>query len=133
MRSRCLGATRESHRDGPGRVWRKSRNSKASTSQQAKFNPPQPGSVGEIQATFEQSVREVESCLEGMSNETARGDWRLSNGDRELFIKPRMSVMRSIMLNHWYHHRGQLSVYLRLLDVPVPVVYGPSADENPFV
>ena len=42
------------------------------------------------------------------------------------------AVLRSIMLNHWYHHRGQLSVYLRQLDVPVPSIYGPSADENPF-
>jgi hypothetical protein len=41
-------------------------------------------------------------------------------------------MLRSIMLNHWYHHRGQLSVYLRLLDVPVPAIYGRSADENPF-
>ena len=41
-------------------------------------------------------------------------------------------VVRMIMLNHWYHHRGQLSVYLRLLGVPVPSIYGPSADENPF-
>jgi predicted dithiol-disulfide oxidoreductase (DUF899 family)/uncharacterized damage-inducible protein DinB len=100
---------------------------------QAKFDPPQPASVEEVLATFEQSVREVESCLSGMTDETAHSNWRLSNGDRELFTKPRVSVMRSIMLNHWYHHRGQLSVYLRLLDVPVPVVYGPSADENPFV
>ena len=45
---------------------------------------------------------------------------------------PRVALLRSIMLNHWYHHRGQLSVYLRLLDVPVPVVYGRTADENPF-
>ena len=42
------------------------------------------------------------------------------------------AVLRTTMLNHWYHHRGQLSAYLRLLDVPVPVVYGPTADENPF-
>ena len=44
----------------------------------------------------------------------------------------RAALLRSIMLNHWYHHRGQLSVYLRLIDVPVPSIYGPSADENPF-
>ena len=52
--------------------------------------------------------------------------------DKEVFCKPRIGVMRSIMLNHWYHHRGQLSVYLRLLDVPVPIIYGRSADESPF-
>jgi uncharacterized damage-inducible protein DinB len=67
-----------------------------------------------------------------MKDETARGAWRLSAGDREIFTKPRVSVVRSIMMNHWYHHRGQLSVYLRLLEVPVPVIYGRSADENPF-
>jgi uncharacterized damage-inducible protein DinB len=45
---------------------------------------------------------------------------------------PRGAMVRSLMLNHWYHHRGQLTVYLRLLGVPLPSVYGPSADENPF-
>jgi uncharacterized damage-inducible protein DinB len=45
---------------------------------------------------------------------------------------PRIAFLRSILMNHTYHHRGQLSVYLRVLDVPVPSIYGPSADENPF-
>jgi uncharacterized damage-inducible protein DinB len=45
---------------------------------------------------------------------------------------PRAGMVRAIMLNHWYHHRGRLAVYLRLLDEPVPSIYGPSADENPF-
>ena len=45
---------------------------------------------------------------------------------------PRVAVVRAIMLNHWYHHRGQLLVYLRLHNVPLPSVYGPTADENPF-
>jgi uncharacterized damage-inducible protein DinB len=49
-----------------------------------------------------------------------------------LFEMPKGALVRTIALNHWYHHRGQLSVYLRLLDVPVPSIYGPSADENPF-
>ena len=56
----------------------------------------------------------------------------LMQGDRELFAVPRISMLRSVMLNHWYHHRGQLTVYLRALGVPVPSIYGPSADENPF-
>ena len=51
---------------------------------------------------------------------------------REIFTVPRIAALRSVMLNHWYHHRGQLSMYLRQLDVPVPSIYGPSADENPF-
>jgi uncharacterized damage-inducible protein DinB len=53
-------------------------------------------------------------------------------GAKEVMSMPRAALLRSIMLNHWYHHRGQLSVYLRLLDVPLPSIYGPSADENPF-
>ena len=54
------------------------------------------------------------------------------SGGREVLAMPRAAFARAIMLNHWYHHRGQLLVYLRLLDVPVPSVYGPTADENPF-
>jgi predicted dithiol-disulfide oxidoreductase (DUF899 family)/uncharacterized damage-inducible protein DinB len=99
---------------------------------QANFEPPQPASVEEIQATLEESIRDAESVLKATSDDAARASWRLTLGDREIFTKPRIGVMRSIMLNHWYHHRGQLSVYLRLLDIPVPVIYGRSADENPF-
>jgi len=49
-----------------------------------------------------------------------------------LMSVPRVGFLRAIMLNHIYHHRGQLSTYIKLLDVPVPSIYGPSADENPF-
>ncbi len=99
---------------------------------QANFVPPQPSGMAEIQAAFEQSVREVEDYLQGMSDQKAQGSWRLMLKDKEISCTPRINVLRSIMLNHWYHHRGQLSVYLRLLDVPVPVIYGRSADESPF-
>jgi uncharacterized damage-inducible protein DinB len=67
-----------------------------------------------------------------LTEQSAKANWKLMFNEKELFSKPRLNVLRSIMLNHWYHHRGQLSVYLRLLDVPVPVIYGRSADENPF-
>jgi uncharacterized damage-inducible protein DinB len=99
---------------------------------QANFNPPIPNDMKEIQAALEQSVRAAEECLSGMSEKTAMGNWRLMVHGKEAFTQPRVAVLRSIMLNHLYHHRGQLSVYLRLLDVPVPVIYGRSADENPF-
>ena len=98
----------------------------------ANFNPPGPSDVKEIHAAFEQSVRSAEDCLCNMSEQKALGKWRLVVRGKEAFALPRTGVLRSIMLNHWYHHRGQLSVYLRLLDVPVPVIYGRSADENPF-
>jgi uncharacterized damage-inducible protein DinB len=99
---------------------------------QRNFEPPQPKSLSEIQTAFEESVREAESCMKGMTDETAQSSWRLMLGDKQILQKSRVAAMRSIMLNHWYHHRGQLSAYLRLLDVPVPVIYGRSADENPF-
>ena len=98
----------------------------------ANFNPPAPKNVEEIQSALNDSVRAAEECIGGMSEQKARGSWRLLVHGKEASSRPRVEMLRSIMLNHWYHHRGQLSVYLRLLDVPVPVIYGPSADENPF-
>jgi uncharacterized damage-inducible protein DinB len=99
---------------------------------QANFTPPQPKDAAEIQTAFEQSVHSAEDYLGSMTENFASATWRLTMRGNELFSKPRIGVVRSIMLNHWYHHRGQLSVYLRLLDVPVPVICGRSADENPF-
>ena len=99
---------------------------------QANFEPPAPNDLKEIHAALDQSVRSTDEFLSGMSEKAARGTWRLTLRGKEVFNKPRVGVLRSIMLNHWYHHRGQLSVYLRLLEVPVPVIYGRSADENPF-
>jgi uncharacterized damage-inducible protein DinB len=59
--------------------------------------------------------------------------WKMLAGGKEIMAMPVGAMLRSVMLNHWYHHRGQLTVYLRELNVPVPSIYGPSADENPFV
>ena len=99
---------------------------------QANFDPAVPSDAKQIHNVFDQSVRSAEDCLSGMSDQMALGKWRLVIGGKEISSTPRIGMLRSIMLNHWYHHRGQLSVYLRLLDVPVPVTYGPSADESPF-
>jgi predicted dithiol-disulfide oxidoreductase (DUF899 family)/uncharacterized damage-inducible protein DinB len=98
----------------------------------ANFVPPQPKDKEEILTAFDANVREGEARLRSLSEEKALQSWTLRFGDREVFTVPRVGVVRSIMLNHWYHHRGQLSVYLRLLEVPVPVSYGRTADENPF-
>lgn len=95
--------------------------------------PPAPPTSGEeICATFDKNVRAAEEALRNVSDETARADFRFVFRGKEIFRKPRVAVLRTTLLNHIYHHRGQLSVYLRLLDVPVPSVYGPTADENPF-
>jgi uncharacterized damage-inducible protein DinB len=99
---------------------------------QGNFEPPSPKSVDEILGAYEQSVAEAEQCLKATTEQRAQASWRLMKKDREIFRRPRVEILRSIMLNHWYHHRGQLSVYLRLLDVPLPVIYGRSADEDPF-
>jgi uncharacterized damage-inducible protein DinB len=67
-----------------------------------------------------------------MDDTTVNGMWRMKRNGHDVVAMPRAALLRSIMLNHWYHHRGQLSVYLRELGVPIPSIYGPSADENPF-
>jgi uncharacterized damage-inducible protein DinB len=90
------------------------------------------GSRDELLATFEASVAAAKEFLTGLDEASANATWRLTFGDREVFAVPRLGVMRTMCFNHWYHHRGELVVYLRLLDVPVPIVYGRSADENPF-
>jgi uncharacterized damage-inducible protein DinB len=83
-------------------------------------------------ATLDASVAAAREFLAGLDETRANAIWRLTFGDREIFAIPRLAVMRTMCFNHWYHHRGELVVYLRLLDVPVPIVYGRSADENPF-
>jgi uncharacterized damage-inducible protein DinB len=89
-------------------------------------------STSAILATFDQSVGAMKSALTDLDDAKAGATWRMTFGEREVFARPRVGVMRTMCLNHMIHHRGELVVYLRLLDVPVPVVYGRSADENPF-
>ena len=96
------------------------------------FVQPQATSAGDLVPTLEQSVATARTLLGGMDDQAMHATWRIMNGDHEVMALPRIAFLRSVMLNHWYHHRGQLSVYLRLLNVPVPSIYGPSADENPF-
>lgn len=89
-------------------------------------------SVSAILATFDESAAAMNAALSNLDDARATAAWRLSFGERQIFVLPRISVMRMMCLNHMIHHRGELVVYLRLLDVPVPVVYGRSADENPW-
>ena len=98
----------------------------------AKFNPPQPKTTEEILTTFETSLAGAKQILTNLDEQKATDSWKLSHGEKEIFTIPRIGVARSMLLNHWYHHRGQLTVYLRLLNVPLPVTYGRSADTNPF-
>ena len=83
-------------------------------------------------ASLDASVAAARDALARLDATTAAATWRLTFGERELLAAPRIGVMRTIGLNHWYHHRGELVVYLRLLGVPVPMIYGRSADESPL-
>lgn len=91
-----------------------------------------PASRQEILTALETSLGEATRMLSPMSDAQLAERWSVRANGAEVMAMPRLQFLRSILLNHWYHHRGQLSVYLRLLDVPVPAIYGPSADENPF-
>ncbi|MEO6815446.1 MAG: DinB family protein [Edaphobacter sp.] len=91
---------------------------------------PEPSSVQEILDTLEQSIVTVRSVLLQFDDDSMRETWHLMRGDQELLAIPRAQFLREIMLNHWYQHRGQFSVYLRLLNVAVPASWGPSADET---
>jgi uncharacterized damage-inducible protein DinB len=93
---------------------------------------PQPDSKKEILEAFSQSTATAMETLKKLNDSQLMAIWTLTKGGKVLLSVPRIGVIRSILMNHFYHHRGQLSVYLRLLDVPVPSIYGPSADENPF-
>jgi uncharacterized damage-inducible protein DinB len=93
---------------------------------------PAPGSTADILAAHDKSVKTMKDVIGQLGDGGLMKDWKATSGDQTIFAMPKVALIRAIALNHWYHHRGQLSVYLRLLDVPVPSIYGPSADENPF-
>jgi uncharacterized damage-inducible protein DinB len=96
--------------------------------------PPatQPKSRGEILEMLNTSVAKANKLLGPMSDLELMTEWRAVRGGRVVFALSKIALLRAILLNHIYHHRGQLSVYLRLLDAKVPATYGNSADENPF-
>lgn len=93
--------------------------------------PSQPTSVSGILRTFDESIRTVGQTLPRFDDANMHETWRMLRGETEIFAMPRGQFLRAIMLNHWYQHRGQFGVYLRLLNVAVPSTWGPSADERP--
>jgi uncharacterized damage-inducible protein DinB len=99
----------------------------------ANFEGPSAESKDQLITTLDKGVAEAKNILSELTEERAFAPWTMRSGEREMFTIPRIGVARNILLNHLYHHRGQLTVYLRLLNVPLPVVYGRTADENPFV
>jgi uncharacterized damage-inducible protein DinB len=93
---------------------------------------PSPRDAAELIDTFDRSIASLRDVLARLDDEAANAPWRLTFGSREIASWSRATLLRTMGFNHWYHHRGEIVVYLRLLGVPVPVVYGRSADENPF-
>ena len=94
--------------------------------------PPSPDektSRGEILTAFDGNVKEARAWIDKTDGEL-NARWTLKRGTQEMFSLPRIAAFRSFVLSHLIHHRGQLSVYLRLNDIPVPAIYGPSADEG---
>lgn len=93
---------------------------------------PTPATVAEIVDEFDASVTRACDLLAGWGDPGLDASWTMMIGGEPVLVMPRKGMARSLILNHLYHHRGQLTVYLRLLDVPLPPIYGPTADESPF-
>ena len=89
-------------------------------------------SRAQILEAFAESLKKAKEIVNSTDDARAMAEWKLTKGDTTLWAVPRIGFWRSILLNHNYHHRGQLSTYLRELDVELPSIYGPSADTNPF-
>lgn len=96
------------------------------------FVQAEAGSVSELEPALAASLASARRALGGFDDGRMLALWRMQRNGSDVMTMPRVAFVRAIMLNHWYHHRGQLLVYLRLLDQSVPSVYGPTADENPF-
>lgn len=86
----------------------------------------------ELLDTFDRQVAAARAAIAGVSDERLLKPWSLLLSGRAIFTLPRTAVLRSFFMNHCIHHRAQLGVYLRLNNVPVPAIYGPSADEGAF-
>jgi uncharacterized damage-inducible protein DinB len=96
----------------------------------AKFNREPPANTEAILNLFEERLATAIKFLETASDENLNESWTFRRGEHIILQAPKKVALRSVAYNHTYHHRGQLSVYLRLLDVRVPGMYGPSADES---
>ena len=96
----------------------------------ATYKPYVAASVADLLKTFDDNVAKGRQALAGATDDTLQQPWRLKIMGRVQFEKPRAAVLRDFALSHLIHHRGQFSVYLRLLDIRVPGSYGPSADEQ---
>lgn len=93
------------------------------------YKPFEPQSTAELVEYHDKNLAEAIEVLSATSDETMFENWTMRNGEQIYMTLPKIQVLRAFVYNHIFHHRGQLSVYLRLNDIPVPAMYGPSADE----
>jgi uncharacterized damage-inducible protein DinB len=96
------------------------------------YNPAKAETTQDLLNIFDKATAEARAALAAASDEELFKPWTLRNGEHQIFSLPKIAVLRGFVMNHIIHHRGQLTVYLRLNDVPVPGLYGPSADEANF-
>lgn len=94
------------------------------------YKPFEPPTNADLLEFFDKNVTEALDVLKNTTDDVFIDTWTMRNGETIYFTLPKVAVMRSFVMNHIVHHRGQLSVYLRLNDIPVPSIYGPSADEG---
>ena len=94
------------------------------------FTPKVYTDSADLVTDFDKNITEAVDFLNNAPDETFSESWTMRNGEQVYFTMPKAAVMRGFVLSHIIHHRGQLAVYLRLLDIPVPSIYGPSADEG---
>ena len=128
-KARSLGELAMHIAVAPGRI------ASAALEDSREFSPPvipDPKSRQEILDAFAESCAKAKQVVKSFDDAKMTAPWTLTRNGKAVMAVPRVGFLRAIMMNHIYHHRGQLSVYIKLLDVPVPSIYGPSADENPF-
>jgi uncharacterized damage-inducible protein DinB len=94
------------------------------------YTPPKIENVKQLLAAFDKASADARAALSKASDQDMAKGWTLLAGVKEIFTMPRVACIRGMIMNHLIHHRGQLTVYLRLLNIPVPGLYGPSADEQ---
>jgi len=94
------------------------------------YKPFEPQTTAELVEFHDKNVAAALEALKNTSDEDMNKPWTLKNGETTYFTMPKIATLRTMCFNHIWHHRGQLSVYLRLNDIPVPSIYGPSADEG---
>lgn len=127
-KSMLLGRLAQHLSEIPG--WAKPTLEQDSLDFSGEYQPPPVGTRAQLLEAFDKNVAQARALIAAASDERLAQPWSLSSNGKTMFTLPRVAVLRGFIMNHMIHHRAQLGVYLRLNDVPVPSLYGPSADEG---